>query len=156
MWLKGFCPLFYPSYFKVELYVRFFNFYLVNTCWFPRFLTNFAPKLVDSHVWISERKFPKKTVCAIAAPPDFGRSVNPISTGTLCVQMDFMRTFKTTTKCNTINHVWSHFYKILVVWKYHRRLWVNIFDTDISRCINIYIKVAVSYTHLTLPTIYSV
>ena len=32
----------------------------MNTCWFPRFLPNFAPKLVDSHVWISERKFPKK------------------------------------------------------------------------------------------------
>ena len=60
---------------------------------------------------------------------------------TLCVQMDFMRTFQTNSKCNNINHVWSHFYKILVVLKYHRRLWANIFDTDISRCINTYIKV---------------
>ena len=55
--------------------------------------------------------------------------------------MDFTRTFETTTKCNNINHVWSHFYKILVVLKYHRHLWANIFDTDISRCINTYIKV---------------
>ena len=31
--------------------------------------------------------------------------------------------------------------KNLVVLKYHRRLWANIFDTDISRCINTYIKV---------------
>ena len=29
----------------------------------------------------------------------------------------------------------------LVVLKYHRRPWVNIFDTDISRCINTYIRV---------------
>ena len=28
-----------------------------------------------------------------------------------CVQMEFMRTFQTTTKCNNMNHVWSHFYK---------------------------------------------
>ena len=49
-----------------------------------------------------------------------------------CVQMDFTRTFQANTKCNNINHVWSHFYKILVVLKYHRRLWANIFDTDIS------------------------
>ena len=59
----------------------------------------------------------------------------------LCVQMDFMRTFETTTMCNNKNHVWSHFYKIWVVLKYHRRLWANIFDTDISRCINTYIRV---------------
>ena len=37
-----------------------------------------------------------------------------------CVQMDFMWTFATTTKCNNINHVWSHFYKLMVVLKYHR------------------------------------
>ena len=55
--------------------------------------------------------------------------------------MDFTRTFETTTKCNNINHAWRHFYKILVVLKYHRRLWANIFDTDISRWINTYIKV---------------
>ena len=61
--------------------------------------------------------------------------------GALCVQMDFTRTFEANTMCNNMNHVWSHFYKILVVLRYHRRLWVNIFDTDISRCINIYIKV---------------
>ena len=61
--------------------------------------------------------------------------------GALCVQMDFMRTFETTTKCNNINHFWSHFYKILVVLKYHRHPWANIFGTDISRCINTYFKV---------------
>ena len=61
--------------------------------------------------------------------------------GALCVQMDFTRTFEANAKCNNINHVWSHFYKFLVVLKYHRRPWVNIFDTDISRCINTYIKV---------------
>ena len=31
--------------------------------------------------------------------------------------MDFTQTFETTTKCNKINHVWSHFYKILVVFE---------------------------------------
>ena len=55
----------------------------------------------------------------------------------LCVQMDFTRTFEANTKCNNINYVWSHFYQILVVLKYHRRLWNNIFNTDISRSINI-------------------
>ena len=35
----------------------------------------------------------------------------------------------------------SFFYRILVVLKYHKRLWVNIFDKDISRCINTFIKV---------------
>ena len=55
----------------------------------------------------------------------------------LCVQMNFTRTFQTTTKCNNINHVWSQFYKILVVLKYHRCPWANIFDTDICRSINI-------------------
>ena len=54
----------------------------------------------------------------------------------LCVQMDVMWTFETTTKCNNLNYVWSHFYQILVVLTYHRRLWANIFDTDISRSIN--------------------
>ena len=57
--------------------------------------------------------------------------------GALCVQIYFTRTFQTTTKCDNINHVWSHFYKLLVVLKYHRRLWANIFDTDICRSINI-------------------
>ena len=52
----------------------------------------------------------------------------------LCVQMDFMRTFQTNAKCNNINHVWNHFSKVLVVLKYHRRLWANIFD--LPRCIN--------------------
>ena len=61
--------------------------------------------------------------------------------GALCVQMDFTRTFEANAKCNNINHVLSHFYKFLVVLKYHRRLWANIFDTDISRRINTYIKV---------------
>ena len=59
----------------------------------------------------------------------------------LCVQIDFTRTFEANTKCNNKNHVWSHYYKFLVVLKYHRHPWVNIFDTDISRCINTYIKV---------------
>ena len=53
----------------------------------------------------------------------------------LCVQMDFTRTFEANSKCNNINYVWSHFYQILVVLKYHRRLCNNIFDTDIFRCI---------------------
>ena len=83
-------------------------------------------------------------------PPYFDRPVNPISIGglqiiptifppapPLCVQMDFTRTFEANTKCNNINYVWSHFYQILVVLMYHRRLWNNIFDTDISRSINI-------------------
>ena len=49
----------------------------------------------------------------------------------------FKRTFQTTTKCNNINHFWSQFYEILVVLKYHKRLWANIFDTDICRSITI-------------------
>ena len=57
--------------------------------------------------------------------------------GALCVQMDFTRTFEANTKCNNINYVWSHFYQTLVVLMYHRRLWNNNFDTDISRSINI-------------------
>ena len=57
--------------------------------------------------------------------------------GALCVQMDFTLKFEANTKCNNINYVWSHFYQILVVLKYHRRLWNNIFDTDISRSISI-------------------
>ena len=60
--------------------------------------------------------------------------------GALCVQMDFTRTFEANTKCNNMKYVWSHFYQILVVLKYHRRLWNIIFDTDIFRCINTYIK----------------
>ena len=56
---------------------------------------------------------------------------------TLCVQMGFKRTFQTNTKCKNINHVWSHFCNLLVVLKYHRRLWANIFGTDIYRSINI-------------------
>ena len=63
----------------------------------------------------------------------------PLHCTALCVQMVFTRTFETTTKCNNLNHVWSNFYKILVVLKCNR--WANIFDTDISRCINTYIKV---------------
>ena len=62
------------------------------------------------------------------------------TTRALCDQMDFTRTFEANTKCNNINYVWSHFYQILVVLKYHRRLWNNIFDTDIFRCINTHIK----------------
>ena len=40
----------------------------------------------------------------------------------LSVQMDFTRTFEANAKCKNINHVWSQFYKILVVLKYHRSL----------------------------------
>ena len=58
----------------------------------------------------------------------------------LCVQMDFTRTFEANTKCNNNKYVWSQFYQILVVLKYHRRLWNNIFDTDILTCINTHIK----------------
>ena len=56
----------------------------------------------------------------------------------LCVQMDFTRTFQTNTKCNNINHVWSHFYKVLVVLK---SMISSIFDKDTSRCINTNVKV---------------
>ena len=45
--------------------------------------------------------------------------VNPISIRALCVQMDFIRTFETTTKFNNKNHVLSRLSKIL----FHRRLW---------------------------------
>ena len=69
---------------------------------------------------------------------NFGKFLSPPP---LCAQMDFTQTFQTKTKCNKINHVCSYFYKILVVLKYHRCLWANIFDTDINRCINTYIKV---------------
>ena len=57
--------------------------------------------------------------------------------GALCVQMDFKRILQTNTNCHNINHVSSHFYKILVVLKYHRRLGANIFDTIICRSMNI-------------------
>ena len=53
-----------------------------------------------------------------------------ISRKALCVQIDFKRTFQTDTKYNNINHVWSHFDKILVVLKYHGRPWANIFVTQ--------------------------
>ena len=43
------------------------------------------------------------------------RGIHKLLPPALCVQMDFTQTFQTTTKCNNINHVWSHFYKILVV-----------------------------------------
>ena len=56
--------------------------------------------------------------------------------GHCVLQWVFMRTFQTNTKCNNINHVRSHFYKSLVVSKHQGHLWANIFDTDISRCIN--------------------
>ena len=54
--------------------------------------------------------------------------------GTMCLNAFYVE------KCNNINHLWSQLYKILVVLKYHRHLWGNIFDTDVSRCINIDIK----------------
>ena len=31
----------------------------------------------------------------------------------------------------TIEIVWSYFYRVLAVLKHHRRLWANVFDTDI-------------------------
>ena len=77
--------------------------------------------------------------CGAISLQDFWRQWNR-NTGALCVQMDFMRTFEANTKCNNINYVWSHFYQILVVLKYHRRLWNSIFDADISRRIIILIK----------------
>ena len=40
----------------------------------------------------------------------------------LCVQIDFMRTFETTTKCNNMNNVGCHFFKSLAVLKHNRRL----------------------------------
>ena len=49
--------------------------------------------------------------------------------------MDFTQTFQANSKCININHDWSQFYRILVVLKYHRLPWANIFDTEISRCI---------------------
>ena len=55
----------------------------------------------------------------------------------LCVQMDFTRKFQTNIKFSNINHVWIHFYKLLVVLKYHRCLWVNIFNTNVCRSITI-------------------
>ena len=60
--------------------------------------------------------------------------------GALCVQMDITWTFEANTKWNNMKYVWSHFYQILVVLKYHRCLWNNIFDTDIFRCIKTHIK----------------
>ena len=36
----------------------------------------------------------------------------------LCVQMDFTRTFDANKKCNNKDHVWSDFYKLLVIFKY--------------------------------------
>ena len=81
---------------------------------------------------------------------NFGRSISPISIRRtdyvhhiitcpppLCVQMDFTRTFEANTKCNNMKYIWSHFYLILVVLKHHRRLWNNIFNTNISRSMNI-------------------
>ena len=70
----------------------------------------------------------------------FLSSIRQTGGGALCVQIDFTQTFEANTKCNNINYVWSHFYQILVVMKYHRCLWNNIFDTDIFRCINTHIK----------------
>ena len=69
--------------------------------------------------------------------PTWSKNIGHWGGGALCVQMDFMQTFQTNAKCKNINHVWCQFYKILVVLKYRRRLWVNIFDTDICRCIDI-------------------
>ena len=68
---------------------------------------------------------------------DQGEKKSPRTVRELCVQMDFTRTFEANAKCNNINYVWSHFYQILVVLKYHGRLSNNSFDNDISRRINI-------------------
>ena len=42
-----------------------------------------------------------------------------------------MWTFEANTKCNNMKYVWSHFYQVLVVLKYHRRLWANIFNKGV-------------------------
>ena len=34
--------------------------------------------------------------------------------GALYVEMDFMRTFQASTKCNNVNSVWSYVYQLLV------------------------------------------
>ena len=67
--------------------------------------------------------------------------------------VDLTRTFQTTTKYNNINNVWSQLYKILVVLKYTRHQWANIFDKDICRSINIPEKA--KYVHLFNVEIYS-
>jgi hypothetical protein len=84
--------------------------------WYYNFWNNQDSNLFSILKWLSEPQF-----CEVF----------------MCVQMDFTQTFEANTKCNNINHVWSHFYKILVVLKYRRRPWANIFDTDICRSINI-------------------
>ena len=56
--------------------------------------------------------------------------------GTVCSN-GFYANIWSQRQVQNINHVWGHFYKILVVLKYHRRPWGNIFDTDIGWSINI-------------------
>ena len=53
-----------------------------------------SKKLSDAGEYLTGNWHPCRTV-----PP------NPPTSHPLCVQIDFMRTFETTTKCNNINHV---------------------------------------------------
>ena len=78
-------------------------------------------------------KFAPLPLIGIVSLSKFGRRSHPpvpvISNG-------FYTDISNQHQVQQYNHVWSHFYKILVVLKWHRCLWANIFDTDISRCIN--------------------
>ena len=87
-----------------------------------------------------EKKMSERFIAPVLVGPLTFQSRAVGTWGALCVQMDFTRTFEANTKCNSIKYVWSHFYQLLVVLKYHRCLWNNIFDTDIFRCINTNIK----------------
>ena len=98
--------------------------------------------LILIHLHLQSQHSHGKAIRSATREPNPGQGCRKIwdSGGALCVQMDFTRTFEANTKCNSIKYVWSHFYQLLVVLKYHRRLWNNIFDTDIFRCINTHIK----------------
>ena len=97
-----------------------------------------------NHFWSQYFKFLVVLKCHI----DLNKKVSELALHTrgkvapppLCVQMDFTWTFEANTKCNNMKYVWSHFFQILVVLKYHRRLWNNIYDTDIFTYINTHIK----------------
>ena len=75
----------------------------------------------------------------ISPDPFISQSSQDHSPQPLCVQMDFTRTLcvEANAKCNNKNHDWNYFYKILVVLKYQRRPWANIFGTYICRSIDI-------------------
>ena len=92
--------------------------------------------------WLAKKRAPWKLEYAQCWPFLIVLSMLTLNDaeGALCVQMDITWTFEANTKWNNMKYVWSHFYQILVVLKYHRCLWSNIFDTDIFRCINTHIK----------------